>query len=223
MHCNQADNLIDAYMDGELIGELKDALDHHAAGCADCRARIDRERGLRDALAALPVEGPGTDFFERALTAARQDQDQAQDASTVIRRRWTARFGGALAAGFVVWFAAGLLLKAPVFTPEPALPDVAISMGQPTPVNLVFTSAGDLEGARVSLQLPAGVELAGYDGRRQLTWTTDLKDGNNVLTLPLVAHDAPDGALVARLEHGDETKTFRLKVRITPTTQGTVL
>ena len=139
------------------------------------------------------------------------------------QRHWAIRSGGALAAGFTLWFAAGYLLNAPVITPSPALVEVAISMSQPTPVNLVFTSTGDLMGARVSLQLPAGIALAGYDGRRELTWTTDLKDGKNVLQLPLVAHAVPTDEIIARLEHGDETKTFRLKVRVKPTTQGTVL
>ena len=224
MQCKQADSLIDAYMDGEMVEELRNALCHHAESCADCRARIDEERVLRTRLAALPVEGPADGFFTQALRAAQAAQpDQLADASAKPHRHWAIRSGGALAAGFTLWFAAGYLLHAPVITSSPALPEVAISMSQPTPVNLVFSSTGDLTGARVSLQLPAGIELAGYDGRRELTWTTDLKDGKNVLQLPLIAHAVPAEEIVARLEHGDETKTFRLKVRVKPITQGTVL
>ena len=226
MQCKQADSLIDAYMDGDLVGELKSALDRHAEACIDCRARISQERALRARLEALPIEGPDDGFFERALSAAKVAQpDEATGAKTSARpsRHWAIRSGGALAAGFTLWFAAGYLLNAPAIAPNPALPEVAISMSQPTPVNLVFTSTGDLMGARVSLQLPAGIELAGYDGRRELTWTTDLKDGKNVLRLPLVAHAVPAEEIVARLEYGDETKTFRLKVRVKPITQGTVL
>ena len=58
MHCNQADNVIDAYMDGELVEELNDAFERHAATCADCRTRIDAERALRGALASLPLDSP---------------------------------------------------------------------------------------------------------------------------------------------------------------------
>lgn len=225
MHCRQADNLIDPYMDGELVGELKNALDRHAASCVECRVRIDEERDLRRALAALPVAAPSDGFFERALSTAREDTRPTRDAAPgqSARRRWPLQAGGALAAGFVLWFAAGVVIDAPAFAPEPALPEIVISLEQPTPVNLVFSSVGDLRAARVSLQLPAGVELAGYDGRRQLIWTTDLKDGKNVLTLPLVAHTVPTEEIVARLEHGEETKTFRMKVTITPTTRGTLL
>jgi hypothetical protein len=224
MQCKQADSLIDDYMDGDVIGELRSALDHHAESCVDCRARIGQERALRARLEALPIEGPADGFFDDALRAAKVAQpDQRTSANAKPHRHWAIRSSGALAAGFTLWFAAGQLLNTPVITPGPALPEVTISMSQPTRVNLVFTSTGDLLGARVSLQLPAGVELAGYDGRRELTWTTDLKDGKNVLQLPLVAHAVPAEEIVARLEHGDETKTFRLKVRVKPTTQGTVL
>ena len=227
MQCKQADSLIDAYMDDELVGELKNALNHHVESCADCRARIDQERALRARLEALPIEDPADGFFEDALSAAKAAQPDenasARPYSPKPHRQWAIRSGGALAAGFTLWFAAGYLLNAPVITPSPAPVEVAISMSQPTPVNLVFTSTGDLMGARVSLQLPAGIALAGYDGRRELTWTTDLKDGKNVLQLPLIAHAVPAEEIVARLEHGDETKTFRLKVRVKPTTQGTVL
>ena len=224
MQCKQTDSLIDAYMDGEVIGELKSALDRHAESCADCRARIGQERALRARLESLPIEGPADGFFEDALRAAQVAQpDEPTSVTAKPHRRWAIRSSGALAAGFTLWFAAGYLHNAPAITQSPALPEVAISMSQPTPVNLVFTSTGDLMGARVSLQLPAGVALAGYDGRRELTWTTDLKDGKNVLRLPLVANAAPDEEIVARLEHGDETKTFRLKVRVKPKSQGTVL
>ncbi len=157
MQCKQADSLIDAYMDGEMVGELRNALRHHAESCADCRARIGEERVLRARLAALPIEGPADGFFEQALNAAKVAQpDELTGASAKPRRRWAIRSGGALAAGFTLWFAAGYLLHAPVITSSPALPEVAISMSQTTPVNLVFTSTGDLRGARVSLKLPAG-------------------------------------------------------------------
>jgi anti-sigma factor RsiW len=224
MQCKQADSLIDAYMDGEMVGERSSALRLHAESCDDCRARIGEERVLRARLAALPIEDPADGFFVQALRAAKVAQpDELTDTRAKPRRQWAIRSGGALAAGFTLWFAAGYLLHAPVITSSPALPEVVISMSQPTSVNLVFTSTGDLTGARVSLQLPTGIELAGYDGRRELTWTTDLKDGKNVLRLPLIAHAVPAEEIVARLEHGDETKTFRLKVRVKPTTQGTVL
>ena len=74
MQCKQADSLIDAYMDGEMAGELKSALRHHAESCADCRARIGEERVLRARLAALPIEGPADGFFEQALRAAKVAQ-----------------------------------------------------------------------------------------------------------------------------------------------------
>ena len=62
--------------------------------------------------------------------------------------------------------------------------------------------------------LPEGIELDGYSGRQMLAWTTDLREGKNVLKLPLVAYGAPTEDIVATVTHGEDTKTFRLAVRV---------
>jgi hypothetical protein len=66
----------------------------------------------------------------------------------------------------------------------------------------------------LSLALPHNVELVGYGGRRELSWQTDLREGGNLMQLPLIAHGATKEDLVARLTHGDSAKTFRLKIEV---------
>lgn len=83
-----------------------------------------------------------------------------------------------------------------------------------TPIKLVFSSPIALTDARLSLQLPVGVELAGYNGRSDLSWSTNLEPGKNILRLPLVGHMPVSAQLVAKLEHPNGTKTFRLQVTV---------
>jgi len=66
----------------------------------------------------------------------------------------------------------------------------------------------------VSLALPENVELVGYGDRRELSWQTDLREGGNLLQLPLIARGATKGELVAHLSHGGSGKAFRLKIEI---------
>ena len=54
----------------------------------------------------------------------------------------------------------------------------------------------------------------GYAGQRELTWQTDLREGQNLLQLPLIVHGAVKDDLLARLSHGASTKTFRVKFEI---------
>ena len=65
------------------------------------------------------------------------------------------------------------------------LPVISLIVNEVTPVKLAFSSETALSDARLSLELPVGVELLGHDGQSDLSWTTDLEPGRNVLRLPL--------------------------------------
>lgn len=159
----------------------------------------------------LPVAGPTDGFFERALSHA-EETGQSTTRRTTRRKGIGQRLGAAIAAVVVASVVALFGYDMRTTAPGADIPEVAVALNVETPVNVVFTSDTYLESARVSLQLPEGLRLAGHDGS-SLSWTTDLAQGKNVLTLPLIA-SAPgtERLLVARLEHADRTKTFQLKV-----------
>lgn len=210
MQCRQIDSVLDDYLDGLTDGRATSEVELHLSVCRDCRGTLDAAARLRVQLADLPVDGPDEAFFTRVLEQARQQQPD--DASrpprlAVLHRR-------VLAAAAVVLVSAGVLLSTHTWFPSTSPPVVSITLETPTPVNIVFSTMEDLKGARVSLQLPDGVELDGYSGRQMLAWTTDLRKGKNVLRLPLVAYGAPTEDLVATVAHGDDAKTFRLTVRV---------
>jgi hypothetical protein len=119
----------------------------------------------------------------------------------------------ALAASLVLGVAAGVFLslrEAPVQT-------VALAVEQPENVRMIFNSAKALQAATLSLTLPENIEIVGYGSRRELSWQTDLREGQNLLQLPLIAHGAVRDDLLARLSHGASTKTFRVKFEIAKT------
>ena len=57
-------------------------------------------------------------------------------------------------------------------------------------------------------------ELAGFPGQREVTWETSLVEGKNLLPLKLVALTPAGGEVLARLEHENRGRTFRLRVNI---------
>ncbi len=107
-----------------------------------------------------------------------------------------------------------LLVSNPDQAPEPGIPGIHLATDMVTPVKLAFSSETALADARLSLSLPIGVELVGYDGQSDLSWQTDLEEGTNVLRLPLVGRVAASDVLVATLEHPSGSKTFRLQVTV---------
>jgi hypothetical protein len=96
-----------------------------------------------------------------------------------------------------------------------AIPGVTMALEEPRTVNLVFSSTSALESAMLTVSLPEGIELAGFPGQREISWETSLNEGKNLLPLKLVALTATGGELLARLEHDDRNRTFRLQVDVT--------
>jgi hypothetical protein len=119
-----------------------------------------------------------------------------------------AGFIGAFAASILTVVLTGLWVRSPDARRSTALPLVTLAVDEPRSINLVFGSARALDLVELTLELPEGIEVEGHAGRRQLTWRTPFRAGNNVLPVTLVARRGRGGALVARLTHGEDTKAF---------------
>jgi hypothetical protein len=125
-------------------------------------------------------------------------------------------FGSAIAATIAIWAISSVLLTSPdLANPGATIPGVSIALEQPRTVNLVFASSTSLESATLTVSLPDGIELEGFPGQREITWETGLNEGRNLLPLTLVALSPAGGELLARLEHDNRNRTFRLRVDVT--------
>lgn len=192
--------------DNELIGYL----DTSDAGDA---VQVAQAQRMRSAVADQPVVGPEAGFFDQALDVAAREgsRDRRRHARS---RSWGIGLGSALAAGIAVWLVSGVLLKTPQLDRTDSMPGLTMAMNETRTVNLMFASADALEEATLVVQLPPGVEVAGYAGRSEIRWSTQMQQGKNVLPLALVATEGNGGELVARVEHGSKQKTFRLNINV---------
>ena len=207
MNCHNITNKREACLDGELEPTEVEAIEHHLQSCATSRQAYADERQLRAALRQLPVAGPTAGFFERALKEAAGRHQRH-------RHHWLGiGFGGGLAAGLALWVVTGLL-SPQLPAPDQSLAGVSIALNEVHNVNLAINARHELSQAQLTITLPAGMELAGFPGRHQLSWHTDLKAGNNLLQLPVVAHSAEGGVLVARITHQDQSETLRINMKI---------
>ena len=201
---------LDDYMDGTLDDAETLALDAHVASCNTCRQTVESEQRLRGLLKDFPVPAPDTAYFDQALAKASHVSTNGQ------RNRWVMTgFGGAIAAGLVAWVIGGVLLQTPDPTDTAAdIPGVTMVLEEPRTVNLVFSSATALDGAVLTVNLPAGIEIEGFEGLQEITWMTSLQAGKNILPLRLIATTSQGGELLARLDHDDRDRTFRIRVSV---------
>ena len=213
MSCKELKENFDDYVDETLDGRLGAELRQHAASCDACQQLIGRERLLRDSLreygdSSMPT--PDATFFDRTLIAAERQGTKQQH-----KRSWMTGFGSAVAAGMAIWLLSGVLIDAPTTDPANAsIPTVTMALEEPHTVNLVFSSLTALDDATLTVMLPEGIELAGFEGQREITWMTSLKKGKNLLPLRLIATMPTDGELLATLRHGEDDRTFRLQVNV---------
>ncbi len=215
MSCTHINEKLDDYMDGALDDAETASLDRHIESCDSCRQTVESEQRLRGLLKDYPVPAPDAAFLDRALA-------QASHVSTLVntksqRNRWIMTgFGGAIAAGLIAWIIGGMLLQTPDVTdPAASIPGVTMALEEPRTVNLVFSSATELVDAVLTVNLPAGIEIEGFAGLREITWITSLQAGKNILPLKLIATTPHGGVLLARLEHDDRDRTFRIRMTVT--------
>lgn len=207
MNCRELENRLDDFLDGTLDGGLQETLQTHVAACPRCRERVEREKALRHALRALPVEGPSEGFYDRAL----------QHAMAHDHRRPRLLASGAIAASLALVLAGSLLFQRPAVEPGGAhqdIPGLTISLNEERDVKLVFSSAQTLARATFTVVLPPGVELRGHPGQREITWEGSLQKGRNLLVLPLIARGEGGGELTAYVSHGAKRKAFRMRMAV---------
>ncbi|HUQ51665.1 MAG TPA: hypothetical protein VM692_05555, partial [Gammaproteobacteria bacterium] len=101
----------------------------------------------------------------------------------------------------------GLYVRSPSSRRSAEAPAVALTIGEPHTINLVFGARAALGDVEFIVDLPPGIELADHAGERRVTGRAALTAGDNALPVTVVARDGTGGQLAARLRHGDQQKT----------------
>jgi len=157
-----------------------------------------------------PMPEATAGFYDQALVRATHEGTRRQ------RNRWLVTgFSSAIAAGLVLWMIGGFFLATPDLpVADPTIPGITMTLEEPRTINLVFASAEQLDTATLTVRLPAGIEMLGFPGQREVTWETSLNVGKNLLPLKLIATSPMGGEVFAILQHNDRGRTFRLRVDV---------
>jgi anti-sigma factor RsiW len=211
MDCQQFQEHMDDYLDGSLALDDEADLHAHLDGCNHCREELQRAQALMEALRQVRVPPMSPGFAQRAIRQAVEQGNKPH------KRAFVAGFSSALVAGVALLLVVGVFLpggKGTVPSGTDAIAEVAISLETPQTVNLAFDVAHAMNDATLSISLPENVEVVGFPGLRQLSWQASLKQGRNILPLPLKGTANANGELLASIEQNGKKKTVRIQVRV---------
>ena len=199
MNCQESQQQFDNYLDHQLEEELQAQFHQHLAECGACREALTGEKQFRATLAQLPVEPMSPAFAARALRKARNG---GRSISMPV-------ISGAIAASFLLLFSFVIL-----FQGAPTGETITVALLEERQVTLAFNSPLAIQQASFEIQLPDGVEIKGYPGQQMLAWSGSLKNGQNILRLPIIVRSGSGGELKAVIHHQDQDKSFSINIDV---------
>ena len=236
--CAEFKDCLNDGIDQELDSAEQAGFDAHRASCEACQAVHTAELAMLAGLRAMPVTEPPEGFADRVLANVYKSavEQKAPPQQNHHRQSFVLGFGSAAAAALAVWVVVGMspgemsgtgngpeqiatnvetnkmVVEQPVVQQQQ--PVMSIAVNTERTIKLAFASSESLQGAKITIRLPENVALVGYPGRRQLSWETNLKKGDNLLSLPIVATQVAQGELIADIEYEGRVKTLTLSLDI---------
>jgi hypothetical protein len=206
MNCETVQDLL-IVPAGERSSVVMMLVDAHLKGCQACNEARRAQQLIGASLQTYPTPLMPQGFAERILPRVFAEDAQRH------RRRKLAALGltGMLVFGLIL----GLTLNAFVSrSPDYAMLDgkLVLQSERPTIVGVAFDAGSALSGVQFTIDLPTGMQMADQPGVRHLSWMGELRKGQNLLKLPVIAHAGTHGLLVAELNKGEEHRTFSLPV-----------
>jgi len=208
MKCTDTERHIDDYLDEQLNPQDLFAFEQHISSCEACADKVDSATSLLSGLRHLPVEEPSANFEQRVFAEVRRQHTENHQQYPGFR--FAAGFATAAVASLAIWFVSSVYVP-DTLVEQPQV--VSVAMHEAQTVRLMFDSQSDIQQVTLSIGLPDNMQLAGYPGRKQLTWQTSLQKGQNILALPVTATGYGQGELLAKLNYGDKVKIFRVVLK----------
>lgn len=204
MNCEMSQALIELSAK-EMPPAAAEELRAHLQTCPACRKVRVAQRLLLKALQADCVPGMPAGLPARVL-----ERVYVRDAQ---RRRRRLSVAAGLAASLLLGLVLGVL-----FTGKPA-PDYSLQNGvlmlpseRPTVVGIAFTANSTLENVQFTIDLPDGVLVGNRPDLHRVSWIGELRKGQNLVKLPLLAHRGALGVLKAELDHGTDHREFTVPI-----------
>lgn len=145
MTCEELEELLHPYLDGELTPAQRTDVEQHLAGCADCRAQLKDFQSLHSALQAPELRLKASDTLKQRLAKGLAEEDSRKP-----RPRWYPWAAAAAVAVLAVALGWGFLFHGGSGSEDDAMVDATVDQQEHAVaakhmVDLAATSTGSVQ------------------------------------------------------------------------------
>jgi hypothetical protein len=207
MHCADVEPMIEAYLtvgaepSADAIGHIRE--------CELCRQRC-ADAALNRLLLSHSVPPPRPGFVDEVIRNA--IDHHANETARRPQHLWM----GALAASIIACaIAVGMLIdtNSNLWSTEPAA-RIALAPQQSKTVRVLIDSIANRDHATITIALADNLELEGFPEDRIIEWETSLKEGKNLLALPLRLKNGANSHFEVAFTDGATRKQLRIDVTV---------
>lgn len=209
--CKHTLALLNDYVDELLSDELAAQLDSHCQACASCGEELAALRRQTGIINSIPVprmsEGLGERVISRAIAAANEAADTSVPPAHSQRRLLAGFAMAAMLSALVVWL--GFIdARAPAEDPLLFMVDNEVRN-----ITVAIDAEESLDDVSMHVEISDNLEVQGFGSRKTISWTTRLKPGVNVISLPVIGLAQGDGEITTRIKSKGKQKVMRIRTR----------
>ncbi|MFV2060235.1 MAG: anti-sigma factor [Gammaproteobacteria bacterium] len=225
MKCNDLQQRLDDYLDGELDPLLVTMLEQHIVSCDSCNTTVKQAQRLLPELKQFSTNFgniPDSKFIASAFQKVRTQYPEGKTNNSWLKVNVKTGFATAIAAGFTVWVVLATFIL-PALNSDTVVTNLAvinqtsenistlnIGVDEIRVIRLAINTQDEFDKVTLSVILPKHVVLDGHKDKHKLIWDTRLAKGNNILRIPLKATGYGQGNFIAQITHNGKVKTFRV-------------
>lgn len=200
MKCKNVQKDLNEYIDGTVSEADAAQIEDHIAGCTDCSSELDRSYRLKESLMSLPVPRATAGFERRVIQTAIADGQSSLGDTRLFKT-------AAVAALFVLVVALGLFVGD---VSEHSSPYQFAVGNDVRTVTIAIDSTRSLDSVNMRVELSDNLELKGFGDKRSIRWTTGLREGANIISLPIIGIAQGEGEITTRVILDGKEKVMRV-------------
>lgn len=205
MTCENTRAQLNDYIDGSLTASQRQAVSQHCESCKSCADSLEMLRAQAESLSSLPVPPPSPGFYRNvvadAVTSAQQDQPKQR-----LQGSFYGFAAAAMISALVVWL--GFIMPSQTDDSERYVVTVD---NEVRTIKVAIESEQTLDSVSMHVELSDNLELSGFGSKKTVNWSTSLRQGVNVISLPIVGIAEGRGDITTRVRLGGKEKVMRIE------------